>query len=374
MFSVPVWKSPAPGTHPSSVMMGLSHIPSIYASFTSKPFPPPHFSPSTWSPRDRESLAGNECGGGGDVWFQQVSVGLSECGTREWTFSSLLLVSAQGKMGEFRLFWPRSEGENLVIGSPRRLASIGAKCAQFAAASSFHIATYTMYNRCASLSLLLCLRGGWSGADFQPVVCEQEGRRKTAPWLDDMLGDTLLNCFDRCAAKVTIKKPLSSKIYIMISSRLNIDVMYTMLCDDSMVCVCVALTAVSCKSHRTPLGKVRHVLWFVYHEWNEAVWSYILIKYASPSRLHEWAIARRCIFISSASKLGLPHIHFIDLQVFGNANKVFLKFFLDLALIKATFTVQWVVQYTLLNYALFTEMVGKMRGMRRMSRDRHRRE
>lgn len=112
---------------------------------------------------------------GGGVWFQQVSVGLSEWGTREWTFSSLLLVRAQGKMGEFRLFWPRSEGENVVIGSPRRPASVGAKCAQFAAAGSFHTATYTMYNRCASLLLLLCLQGGWSGADFRPVACEQEG-------------------------------------------------------------------------------------------------------------------------------------------------------------------------------------------------------
>lgn len=59
-----------------------------------------------------------------------------------------------------------------------------------------------------------------------------------------MLGDTLLNCFDRCAAKVTIKKPLSAKIYIMISSRLNIDVTYTMVCDDSVVhpvCVCVCV-------------------------------------------------------------------------------------------------------------------------------------
>lgn len=50
---------------------------------------------------------------------------------------------------------------------------------------------------------------------------------------------------------------------------------------------------------------------------------------------------------------------FIDLQVLGSANKVVFIFFLDLALIKATFTVQLVVQYNLLNYALFAEMVGK---------------
>lgn len=47
---------------------------------------------------------------------------------------------------------------------------------------------------------------------------------------------------------------------------------------------------------------------------------------------------------------------FIDLQVLGSANNFF---FSDLALIKATFTVQLVVQYNLLNYALFAEMVGK---------------
>lgn len=269
-------------------------------------------------------------GGEGCVWFQQVSVGLSEWGTREWTFSSLLLVRAQGKMGEFRLFWPRSEGENVVIGSPRRPASVGAKCAQFAAAGSFHTATYTMYNRCASLSLLLCLRGGWSGADFRPVVCERGGGRKTALWLDDMLGDTLLNCFDCCAAKVTIKKPLSAKIYIMISSRLNIDVMYTMLRDDSMVhpvCVCV------CGTYRCSLVRVtvprrgKSDLYSDLFTVNETRLSLILhahrvrvtfqiawVGHRSPMRLHlNWDFLTCKTF-------------FIDLQVLGNANKVVFCF------------------------------------------------
>lgn len=40
---------------------------------------------------------------------------------------------------------------------------------------------------------------------FSPCSVEQEGSENPASWLDDMLGDTLLNCFDRCAANVTIK-------------------------------------------------------------------------------------------------------------------------------------------------------------------------
>lgn len=50
---------------------------------------------------------------------------------------------------------------------------------------------------------------------------------------------------------------------------------------------------------------------------------------------------------------------FHRLASFGKREQSRIFFFLDLALIKATFTVQLVVQYNLLNYALFAEMVGK---------------
>lgn len=55
------------------------------------------------------------------------------------------------------------------------------------------------------ISLSLCLSSGWKEA-AHPVAWEREGGRENlASWLDDTLSDTLLNCFDRCATKVTIK-------------------------------------------------------------------------------------------------------------------------------------------------------------------------
>lgn len=67
MFTVPVCKSPAPGTHPSSIVMQLSiyfhHLCFLYRPFlsTSPPNPPPLCPLSMWSQREGESLAGNKC-------------------------------------------------------------------------------------------------------------------------------------------------------------------------------------------------------------------------------------------------------------------------------------------------------------------------
>lgn len=124
-----------------------------------------------------------------------------------------------------------------------------------------------MYNRCESLSL--CLWGGWSSPDYYPVVCEQEGSENPAPWLDDVLGATSLNCFDRCAVKVAIKN-LSLLKYTTGSQRVKYrysaqNVLYVLWLQHGSVSVCVwrwLLLCVSPKFHPTLLGECLEM-----HEW-----------------------------------------------------------------------------------------------------------
>ena len=129
------------------------------------------------------------------------------------------------------------------------------------------------------LSLSLCLQGAWSSSDFHPVVCERRGDENPASWLDDMLGDTLLNCFDRCAVRVTIKK-LALLKYTSGSQAVKYRCSVQYVCwVGTLWFVCVWM--LFCV---TLLGNVWHVLCFVYQAWNEPVSSLILFKYLSPSR------------------------------------------------------------------------------------------
>lgn len=135
----------------------------------------PHFPLSAWSLRDEESLAGNECSA------CVISTSVCRANRMRNRGVGIFLTALRLRSGEdegisviLALLWRR----DVVIGSPRRLTSVRAKCAQFAAAGSFHITTYTMYNRCASLSL--CVSSGrmktlW----FVPYSVRAEGKWKS---------------------------------------------------------------------------------------------------------------------------------------------------------------------------------------------------
>lgn len=153
---------------------------------------------------------------------------------------------------------------------------------------------------CISLSLSL---GQMEQLWFSPCSVEQEGSENPASWLDDMLGDTLLNCFDRCATNVTIKN-LSLLKYTSgsqpVKYRCNVQYVCYVRTVWFSLCVCVwhrLLLCVSLKCHCTLLGNVWLVLCFVYHAWNEAVSSFILLKYLSPSRCTSGPVLANISFI-----------------------------------------------------------------------------
>lgn len=177
-------------------------LPFIFLLLLNPLFPtfPVHFSLTTQSLRDWESLAGNEC--------RQCVISVSVCGANPTGNDTVDIFLAapcprfRERWGNFGLFWLRSEGD-VVIGSPRRLASVRAKCAQFAAASSFHIDTYTMYNRCASPSLS---SGRMKQLWFSPCSESSGGEWKPCfmiSWL---------------CCKSYHQESLSAKIYIRISA------------------------------------------------------------------------------------------------------------------------------------------------------------
>lgn len=154
----------------------------------------------------------------GDVWFQRVSVGLTGWGTRDWTFSSLLLVRAQGKKGGTSVILAQLWRRNVIIGSPWRLTGVGAKCAQFAVAASLDIATYTMYYRCLSPSLSLSL--GWMKQLWLlPSSVWAGGERKSSSMIGWHAGWYIVELLWPLCCESYHQEPLTAEIYIRISAR-----------------------------------------------------------------------------------------------------------------------------------------------------------
>lgn len=178
---------------------------------------------------------------------------------------------------------------------------------------------------CVSLSL--CLSSGWKEV-AHPVAWEREGGEKIRR--RDWTTRWVIHCWTALTAalrKLPSRTCHSWNIHQDLSL-LNIDAvccMYAVWGQYSSVCMrvymCVwhtrTLLCVSLKSHCTLLGNVWHVLCFVYQAWNEAVSSFILFKYLSPSRRESRPVLGNLSFICSPSKLGLLHTH-THKDFFGN--------------------------------------------------------
>lgn len=128
-----------------------------------------------------------------DVWFQSVSLGLTEREAWEWTFSTALLVYAMGKTEEFGYFGPTLKetrcnwlpSERSLRQSRKSPICYGQFMPHIACIKDVHLSPTVFTVHEADLIFTL-----WY---------------VSLSWLDDMLGDTFLNCFDRCAVNVTIK-------------------------------------------------------------------------------------------------------------------------------------------------------------------------
>lgn len=131
-----------------------------------------------------------------------MSAGLTKWETREQTIFLSAPCLRSGENGGILVILAQLSRRNVVIGSPRRLTSIKIKCAQFAVAGTFHITTYMTGEKSVLFHSSHSGEGGWSSSGFYPVACDEEGSENPAWWLEDMLGDALLNRVDRCAMKV----------------------------------------------------------------------------------------------------------------------------------------------------------------------------